>query len=82
LPESSSNFHFACKVSRQGSLGSEATWSTRRFSSRFLNEQIEEEKSVRDMLDRLTLVGDDPAGLLVMDREAGTRQTPKEGVDG
>lgn len=48
----------------------------------FLNEQIEEEKSVRDMLDRLTLVGDDPAGLLVLDREASARPAPKEGVDG
>ena len=48
----------------------------------FLNEQIEEEKSVRDMLDRLTLAGDDPASLLVLDREAGARQAPKEGMDG
>lgn len=48
----------------------------------FLNEQIEEEKSVRDMLDRLTLAGNDPASLLVLDREAATRQAPKEGVDG
>ena len=48
----------------------------------FLNEQMEEEKSVRDMLDRLTLAGDDPASLLVLDREAGARQPPREGVDG
>ncbi len=39
----------------------------------FLNEQMEEEKSVRDMLDRLKLAGNDPASLLVLDREAGTR---------
>ncbi len=48
----------------------------------FLNEQIEEEKSVRDMLDRLTLAGDDPASLLVLDREAAARPAPKEGMDG
>ncbi|MES2997053.1 MAG: ferritin [Verrucomicrobiota bacterium] len=48
----------------------------------FLNEQIEEEKSVRDMLDRLILAGDDPASLLVLDREAGARGAPQEGVDG
>lgn len=41
----------------------------------FLNEQIEEEKSVRDIIDRLTLAGDDPASLLVLDREAGARQS-------
>lgn len=39
----------------------------------FLNEQMEEEKRVGDMLDRLKLAGDDPASLLVLDREAGTR---------
>lgn len=48
----------------------------------FLNEQIEEEKSVRDMLDRLKLAGEDPASLLVLDRDAAARQAPKEGVDG
>lgn len=40
----------------------------------FLNEQMEEEKTVRDMLERLKLAGDDPASLLVLDREAGSRQ--------
>ena len=40
----------------------------------FLNEQMEEEKTVRDMLDRLKLAGDDPASLLVLDREAGSRR--------
>ena len=40
----------------------------------FLNEQMEEEKSVRDLLDRLKLAGKDPASLLVLDREAGARQ--------
>jgi ferritin len=40
----------------------------------FLNEQMEEEKSVRDMLDRLKLAGNDTASLLVLDREAGARQ--------
>lgn len=39
----------------------------------FLNEQMEEEKIVRDMLDRLKLAGNDPASLLVLDREAGSR---------
>ena len=41
----------------------------------FLNEQMEEEKIVRDMLDRLKLAGNDAASLLVLDREAGARQT-------
>ncbi len=41
----------------------------------FLNEQIEEEKSVGDIVDRLTLAGNDPGSLLALDREAGARQS-------
>lgn len=48
----------------------------------FLNEQMEEEKTVRDMLDRLKLAGNDPASLLVLDREAGQRQSPAAGNSG
>ncbi|MEO5712978.1 MAG: ferritin [Luteolibacter sp.] len=43
----------------------------------FLNEQIEEEKSVRDIIDRLTLAGDDPSSLLALDREAAARNAGK-----
>ena len=39
----------------------------------FLNEQMGEEKRVRDLIDRLVLSGDDTASLLVLDREASTR---------
>ena len=42
----------------------------------FLNEQMEEENTVRDILDRLKLAGNDSASLLVLDREAGTRSAP------
>lgn len=45
----------------------------------FLNEQIEEEKSVRDIIERLTVAGDDPASLLVLDREAAARQAVGNG---
>jgi ferritin len=44
----------------------------------FLNEQIEEEQSVRNIVDRLTLAGDDPASLLVLDREASARNAAPE----
>ena len=47
----------------------------------FLNEQIEEEKSVRDIVDRLTLAGDDPASLLVLDNEARARKATQETAD-
>lgn len=40
----------------------------------FLSEQIEEEKNVRDMIDRLKLAGNDPSSLLMLDREAAVRK--------
>ncbi len=40
----------------------------------FLDEQVEEEKVVQDMIDRLRLVGDNPVGLLQLDQEASQRK--------
>jgi ferritin len=39
----------------------------------FLTEQVEEEKTAREIVAKLTMVGDDPASLLDMDRELGSR---------
>ena len=39
----------------------------------FLTEQVEEEKQGREIVTKLKMVGDDPASLLDMDRELGTR---------
>ncbi len=39
----------------------------------FVDEQVEEEKSVGDMVDRLKLAGDHPGALLLLDREAAGR---------
>ncbi len=36
----------------------------------FLDEEVEEEKAVQKMIDRLKLVGDNPVGLLQLDQEA------------
>jgi len=41
----------------------------------FLTEQIEEEKTCRDVVTKLRLVKDDPASLLEIDRELGARST-------
>lgn len=48
--------------------------ATVHFLSWFLGEQVEEEKTAQDMVDRLKLVGDHPSGLLRLDAEAGRRQ--------
>ena len=39
----------------------------------FLTEQVEEEKTGREIVTKLKMVGDDPASLLDMDRELGSR---------
>jgi ferritin len=45
----------------------------------FINEQVEEEKTARDIVYKFHLVKDDPAALLDMDRELGARQ-PEAGA--
>ena len=39
----------------------------------FLTEQVEEEKTAREIVTKLTMIGNDPASLLDMDRELGSR---------
>jgi ferritin len=51
----------------------EKDYATLQFLTWFLQEQVEEENTVSDVIDRLTLAGNDPAGLLRLDDEAGRR---------
>jgi ferritin len=39
----------------------------------FLTEQVEEEKTGREIVGKLRMVGDDPASILDIDRELGSR---------
>ncbi len=39
----------------------------------FLTEQVEEEKTGREIVTKLKMIGDDPASILDMDRELGAR---------
>ena len=41
----------------------------------FITEQVEEEKTVREIVAKLKMVGHDPASVLDLDRELGTRPT-------
>jgi ferritin len=47
----------------------------------FINEQVEEEKTARDIVYKFQLVKDDPAALLDLDRELGARQPGAEAVE-
>jgi ferritin len=42
----------------------------------FITEQVEEEKTVREIVAKMKMVGHDSAALLDLDRELGTRQAP------
>ena len=44
----------------------------------FITEQVEEEKTVREIVAKLRMVAHDPASLLDFDRELGARQTAPE----
>jgi len=44
----------------------------------FITEQVEEEKSAREIVHKMNMVKDDPASILDMDRELGQRSVPPE----
>lgn len=44
----------------------------------FVNEQVEEEKTMREIVARLQMIKDDPPSLLDMDRELGARKPEAE----
>ena len=51
----------------------EKDYSTLQFLTWFLQEQVEEENTVSDIIDRLRLAGDNAAGLLHLDQDAAKR---------
>jgi ferritin len=66
------------EVSKQIDLLYELTFKERAFAATvelqwFLTEQVEEEKSARDIVAKFKLVGHDPAALLDLDSELGAR---------
>ena len=46
----------------------------------FITEQVEEEKTAREIVHKFNLVKDDPASLLDLDRELGERQPEDDGA--
>ncbi len=48
-------------------------YETKHFLSWFLQEQVEEEKSAQDWVDRLTMAGEHVNALLQLDKDAGSR---------
>lgn len=48
-------------------------YATQSFLKWFIDEQVEEEASTTEIVERLKLVKDNPGGLFMMDRELGSR---------
>ena len=68
------------EVSRQIDSLYEIAFTEKAFSAVaelqwFLTEQVEEEKTAREIVAKFKLVGNDPASLLDLDRELGARTT-------
>ncbi len=55
-------------------------YDSRTLVNWFLNEQIEEESTVSEIIDRLKLIGDDGSGVLRLDAELGTRTSQRQGA--
>jgi len=51
----------------------EKDYNTHNFLQWFVSEQVEEEAIAQKLLKRMEMVGNNPAGLLMMDREMGMR---------
>jgi len=51
----------------------EEDYATENFLQWFVNEQVEEESTARNIVDHLSIVGDNSQALLMLDRELGVR---------
>lgn len=48
-------------------------YATQSFLKWFIDEQVEEEKTASELVDQLTMLGDSPAGLIMLDRHLASR---------
>lgn len=55
-------------------------YATRVMLEWFINEQVEEEKTVQGILDEFALVGDNKVALFMIDKELGARQAEAGGT--
>ena len=58
----------------------ENDFTTANYLQWYINEQIEEESTVRSILDQINLTGTEKCGLFLIDKELGTRAQLKKGT--
>lgn len=56
----------------------EGDYATRIMLEWFVTEQVEEEQNAIQIVEKLRMIGDHPHGLLMLDRELGTRSAEEE----
>jgi len=56
--------------------------ATNAFLQWFVNEQVEEEASTNEVVQRIKLIGNDGGGLFMMDRELAQRVFTMSGIEG
>jgi len=59
----------------------ENDYASQIFLQWFVTEQVEEEDSVAQVIETLKMIGDNRQGLLMLDRELGTRLAPQVGQE-
>ena len=52
-----------------------ADYATQSYMAWFVDEQVEEEKSIGDVLAQMDMIGDSMPGLIMLDRELGQRKS-------
>ena len=71
--------HVTSTINRLYRLALESDdYATVSFLKWFIDEQVEEEKTVTDMIDKLKRAGDNPETLLLLDQVAGARKPESE----
>lgn len=56
----------------------ENDYASKQFLHWFIEEQVEEEENAGSVVDTLTMLEDNPQGILMLDRELGQRKMPVE----
>ncbi len=56
-----------------GQAMQEKDYATNNFLQWFVNEQVEEEATVEEIINKLEMIGDAKSGLFMLDRELGAR---------
>ena len=56
-----------------GQAMQEKDYATNNFLQWFVNEQVEEEATVEEIINKLEMIGDAKSGLFMLDRELGSR---------